>query len=171
MDHFALQTDDMARAFHDGQLYRNFMGYTLKPADEFLGFGVSAIGFLENTYVQNVKVLPEYYAKITAGHLPIERGKVLTDDDRIRQWVINALMCRFVIDKNEFFKVFGHPFEDYFIDEVQHIKECVEDGLIREDNDRLTVTDLGKLFIRNVCMGFDWYLRQKHGHKRFSRTV
>ena len=104
MDHFALQTDDMAKAFDNGHLYRNFMGYTLKPADEFLGFGVSAIGFLENTYAQNVKVLPEYYAEIAAGHLPIERGKVLTDDDRIRDWVINALMCRFLIDKNEFFE-------------------------------------------------------------------
>ncbi len=171
MDHFALQTDDMAKAFHNGQLYRNFMGYTLKPADEFLGFGVSAIGFLENTYVQNVKVLPDYYAGIAAGHLPIERGKHLTKDDRIRQWIINALMCRFVIDKDEFFKVFGHEFEDYFIDEAEHIKECVEDGLIQENNDCLTVTELGKLFIRNVCMGFDWYLRQKNGHKRFSRTI
>ena len=80
-------------------------------------------------------------------------------------------MCRFVIDKNEFFKVFAHRFQDYFSDEAGHIKECVEDGLIQEDNVRLMVTDLGKLFIRNVCMGFDWYLRQKNGHKRFSRTV
>ncbi len=171
MDHFALKTDAMAKAFDQGKLHRNFMGYTLKPADEFLGLGVSAIGFVENTYVQNVKVLPDYYAKIKAGHLPIERGKALTDDDRIRQWVINALMCHFKIDKDLFFITFAHPFDNYFIDENQHIQECIEDGLIQEDNNSLVVTELGKLFIRNVCMGFDWYLRQKNSHKRFSRTV
>ena len=61
MDHFALTTDAMAKAFNEGTLHRNFMGYTLKPADEYIGVGPSAIGFLEKTYVQNIKVLPEYY--------------------------------------------------------------------------------------------------------------
>src|SRR5207247_2392944 len=48
MDHFALKSDEMAKAFNEGRLYRNFMGYTVKPADEFIGMGPSAIGFLEN---------------------------------------------------------------------------------------------------------------------------
>jgi oxygen-independent coproporphyrinogen-3 oxidase len=60
MDHFALKTDEMAKAFQEGNLHRNFMGYTLKPADEYLGFGVSAIGFIENTYIQNIKNIENY---------------------------------------------------------------------------------------------------------------
>ncbi len=171
MDHFALTTDSMAKAFNEGKLHRNFMGYTVKPADEFIGLGPSAIGFLENTYVQNIKVLPDYTERVTQGHLPIERGKVLSQDDQIRQWVINRLMCQFELNKADFFKAFGYEFEDYFINESQHIHDCIEDGLLKEDHERLAVTDLGRIFIRNVCMGFDWYLRQKDGHKRFSRTV
>ena len=171
MDHFALNTDDMAVAFKQGALHRNFMGYTLKPADEFLGLGVSAIGFLENTYIQNVKVLPDYYARINSGILPVERGKILTDDDCIRQWVINTLMCGFAISKILFAQIFRYKFEDYFSVEAKHIQECIEDGLIEDDGENIIVTELGKLFIRNVCMGFDHYLRQKDGHKRFSRTV
>lgn len=171
MDHFALSTDDMAKAFNAGKLHRNFMGYTLKPADEFIGLGPSAIGFLENTYAQNVKVLPEYYELIAKGHLPIERGKVLSQDDIIRQWVINRLMCKFEANKEEFFTKFGFEFEKYFADESQHIRDCIEDGLIMEDSQGIKVTDLGKIFVRNICMGFDWYLRQKDGHRRFSRTV
>ncbi len=81
MDHFALTTDEMAKAFNEGKLHRNFMGYTLKPADEYIGVGPSAIGFLEKTYVQNVKVLPDYYEIIAQGRLPIERGKQLNQDD------------------------------------------------------------------------------------------
>ena len=171
MDHFALKTDAMAKAFNEGKLHRNFMGYTLKPADEFIGLGPSAIGFLEKTYVQNTKVLPEYYASITAGRLPIERGKQLSPDDQIRQWVINSLMCQFKLDKQLFFDTFGYEFEDYFFEEGRHLHDCIDDGLIKENSQRIQVTDMGKIFIRNVCMGFDYYLRQKNGHQRFSRTI
>ncbi|MBI3601858.1 MAG: oxygen-independent coproporphyrinogen III oxidase [Candidatus Omnitrophica bacterium] len=171
MDHFALTSDDMAKAFNQGKLHRNFMGYTLKPADEYIGLGPSAIGFLENTYIQNVKVLPQYYEQMSKGQLPVERGKVLSADDQIRQWVINRLMCRFEIDKKEFLTKFGFAFEAYFTPEGGHIHDCIEDGLISENPRRIRVTDLGKIFIRNVCMGFDWYLRQNNGHQRFSRTV
>ncbi len=171
MDHFALTTDSMAKAFNEGKLHRNFMGYTLKPADEYIGMGPSAISFLENTYIQNTKILPEYYELITRKLLPVERGKSLTQDDIIRQWTINSLMCAFQVDKRMFFHKFGFEFEDYFEMEAQHLHDCIEDGLIVEDVQRISVTDLGKIFIRNVCMGFDHYLRQKNGHQRFSRTI
>jgi len=171
MDHFALTTDAMAQAFNTGTLHRNFMGYTLKPADEFVGFGPSAISFLENTYVQNTKIYPEYYKELAQGRLPVERGWRLTQDDQIRQWVINRLMCQFVIDKQTFFEKFGFAFEDYFAEEAGHIRDCMADGLLHENSQKIQVTDLGKIFIRNVCMGFDIYLRGANGQKRFSRTV
>lgn len=171
MDHFALTSDAMAKAFNTGDLHRNFMGYTLKPADEYIGLGPSAIGYLEKTYVQNTKALPEYYKLTARGRLPVERGKQLNEDDQVRQWVINALMCRFKVDKQLFLETFAYEFEDYFTEEAAHIHDCVEDGLIIEDEGIIQVTDLGKIFIRNVCMGFDHYLRQKNGHQRFSRTV
>jgi len=171
MDHFALSTDAMAQAFNNGSLRRNFMGYTLKPSDEFIGLGPSAIGFLEKTYVQNTKILPEYYGLIAQGRLPVERGKQLNQDDQIRQWVINSLMCQFQIDKKSFFVKFGYEFDNYFLIEAGHVHDCVNNGLINENSQRIQVTDMGKIFIRNVCTGFDYYLRQKNGHKLFSRTV
>jgi len=171
MDHFALTSDAMAKAFNEGTLHRNFMGYTLKPADEYIGVGPSAISFLEKTYIQNTKVLPEYYKWISRGCLPVERGKQLNQDDQIRQWVINSLMCGFKVDKQLFFDRFGYEFEDYFTQEAQHIHDCIEDGLINENPRQIQVTDLGKIFIRNVCMGFDRYLKANDGHQRFSRTV
>lgn len=171
MDHFALTTDAMSRAFNEGALHRNFMGYTLKPADEYIGVGPSAISFLEKTYVQNAKVLPEYYKWISRGCLPVERGKRLNQDDQVRQWVINSLMCRFQVDKQLFHDRFGQKFEECFSEEAQHIRDCVEDGLINDNPQQVLVTDLGKIFIRNVCMGFDRYLKAKNGPQRFSRTV
>jgi len=171
MDHFALTSDALALAFNEGTLHRNFMGYTLKPADEYIGVGPSAIGFLENTYFQNTKILPEYYELTAQGRLPIERGKQLNQDDQIRLWVINSLMCQFQVDKQRFFDKFGLMFEDYFLEEAKHIHDCTQDGLIEENSRYIQVTDLGKIFIRNVCMGFDLYLKVKNGRQRFSRTV
>ncbi|MCA9406522.1 MAG: oxygen-independent coproporphyrinogen III oxidase [Candidatus Omnitrophica bacterium] len=171
MDHFALITDEMAKAYNDQRLYRNFMGYTVKPADEYIGLGVSSIGFVENTFVQNHKVLPEYYRQLDAGHLPVERGKILNEDDRIRQWTISSLMCHFEIDKARFTSQFHLAFDEYFKDEQEHIKHCIEDGLLTNQPNRLVVTELGRIFIRNICMGFDFYLRQKGAHTRFSKTV
>jgi oxygen-independent coproporphyrinogen-3 oxidase len=171
MDHFALSTDSLAKAFNKGALHRNFMGYTLKPADEYIGFGPSAIGFLDKTYVQNIKILPEYYQRVSQGRLPVEHGKILDEDDQIRQWVIYRLMCRFQIDKLLFYDKFGFAFEDYFSEEAPHLRECAQDGLIEENQKQVRVTDPGKIFVRNVCMGFDRYLKVKHGQKRFSSTV
>ncbi len=171
MDHFALKNDELAKAFAKGALYRNFMGYTVKPADEYIGLGMTAIGFLENTFIQNQKTIGEYYRLLKEGALPVERGKVLSRDDQIRQWTINSLMCRFGVSKAEFAKKFEDNFDRYFDFEQKHIKRCADDGLITVGDDAIGVTELGKIFIRNVCMGFDWYLRQEKSHKKFSRTV
>ena len=171
MDHFALANDEMAIAFNEGRLHRNFMGYTVKPADEYIGIGPSAIGFIENTYIQNVKVLPEYYDILSKGTLAVERGKESSIDDNIRRWVINQFMCHFSVNKDDASKQFSINFDEYFAKEQQHIAQCIDDGLLKAQGQQLTVTDLGKIFIRNICMGFDWYLRQKDAHRRFSRTV
>lgn len=171
MDHFALEGDELAAAFNEGSLYRNFMGYTVKPADEYLGLGLTSIGFLENTYVHNHKVLPEYYRILHEDRLPVERGKMLSRDDRMRQWTISALMCLFRVDKQKFRERFQVSFDDYFLQEQDHIRRCAEERLIRVDDGKIQATELGKIFIRNVCMGFDYYLRQKGAPARFSRTV
>jgi len=171
MDHFALKTDELTKAFHAGTLHRNFMGYTVKPADEYIGLGNSAIGFLEKTFFQNYKTTPEYYRFLKQDELPIERGKALSVDDELRQWVISNLMCRFELDKRGFEQKFRQKFDVYFSAEQTHIQQCVNDGLLIVDGEKLLVSELGRIFVRNICMGFDWYLRQEKGHKKFSKTV
>ena len=47
-----------------------------------------------------------------------------------------------------------------------------EDNLIILEENQLTVTDIGRLLIRNIVMNFDYYLMKKQGEKpQFSRTV
>ncbi len=53
MDHFALPKDDLALAFKNKSLHRNFMGYTTQKTNLLIGLGVSSIsdswfGFAQN---------------------------------------------------------------------------------------------------------------------------
>lgn len=171
MDHFALKEDDLAQAFLQDRLYRNFMGYTVKPADEYIGVGLTSIGFVENTFIQNEKIISKYFGALDEGRLPVERGMVLNEDDRIRQYTISGLMCHFRLDKSSFHERFGCEFDAYFAAEQEHLAKCEEEGLLESNNHVIKVTELGKLFIRNICMGFDHYLQQRKVAARFSRTV
>lgn len=171
MDHFALEEDEMTKAYHKGVLHRNFMGYTLQHTEDFIGLGVSSIGFVNESYIQNTKQLKRYYQLLDAGKFPVERGKLLHNDDRIRRWLIQSIMCRFSINKNEFKQEFARNFDDYFEKEAVHIGECCSEGLLKETSEGWEVSELGKLFVRNICMGFDWYLCRQEGHRRFSKTI
>jgi oxygen-independent coproporphyrinogen-3 oxidase len=171
MDHFALNTDELASAFKKGTLYRNFMGYTLKPADEYVGLGVTAIGLIEGTFSQNTPDLKTYYARLDENTLPTHKGLELSEDDLKRQWVIQELMCHFRVNKKQFETRFLVPFDTYFADETSHLNRCESEGLLTQSTEQITATELGRFFVRNIAMGFDWYLRQAEAHKRFSSTI
>lgn len=171
MDHFAKQSDDMAKAYKEKRLQRNFQGYTVLDVDDLISFGITAIGYVKRGYFQNVKELETYYALLDKKCLPTFRGKLLSEEDLLRRFVIQRLMCDFRLDKEQFFKSFGTPFEVYFSEECKKLKELFSLGLYEEDEKSLKATPLGELFIRNIASSFDWYLAQKEGHKQFSKAI
>ena len=172
MDHFALPDDELARAARARTLHRNFMGYTVKPASDMIGFGVSSIGDLRNAYAQNTKKLSEYEAAIAAGRPPVTKGLLLNADDVIRRDVITRLMCNFHLDRRAIEARHGIDFGTYFAAELAALEEPVSHGFVRLTGDTIEVVGAGRLFIRNVCMIFDAYLAKKTGERPvFSRTV
>ena len=177
MDHFALPTDDMARAVDTHSLHRNFMGYTVKSTSDMVSVGVSAIGDVQGAFVQNTKKLPEYYEAVAAGRFPIERGYELNRDDEIRRDVITELMCNVRLDIGDVEQRFGINFVDYFHSELSKLADGegspVSDGLVTVTADRITVQPTGRMFVRNICMIFDTYLAARTGGPKpvFSRTV
>jgi len=174
MDHFALPEDEMARAARSRTLHRNFMGYTVRPAPDMVGAGVSAIGDVAGAFAQNVKKLSTYYEALDAGRFPIERGYRLSADDKVRRHVITQLMCNFHLDGAEVARRYGIDFADYFATELGELREGpARDGFLEMSGDQLDLTAKGRLFVRNVCMVFDRYLREKTAEEKpvFSRTV
>jgi oxygen-independent coproporphyrinogen-3 oxidase len=172
MDHFALPDDELAVAARERTLHRNFMGYTVKPATDMIGVGVSSIGDLRGAYAQNTKKLSAYQRAIEAGRMPIERGCELGPDDVIRRDVITRLMCNFHLDKRQIEHRHDIDFDAYFATELAALDEPAEHGFVTIDDDTIEVVGAGRLFIRNVCMIFDAYLAAKTGSRpMFSRTV
>jgi oxygen-independent coproporphyrinogen-3 oxidase len=171
MDHFALPDDELAVAQRQGRLHRNFQGYSTHADCDLLGFGISAIGQVGPSYSQNVKTLEEYYARLDHGHLPVLRGIELTPDDLLRRTVIQCLMCHFEVPIEPLNIAHLIDFRTYFAQELRDLAPFREAGLVKLDDDYLTVTPLGRYFIRNICMVFDRYLREVQERQRYSKVV
>jgi oxygen-independent coproporphyrinogen-3 oxidase len=173
MDHFALPGDELARAFDEGTMQRNFMGFTTRAGADLVGLGVSSIGSIGGAFAQNVKKLPRYGAALAAGEFPTERGLLLSDDDLVRRDVIGGLMCRDHVDKREIEARHGIVFDEYFKDELARLEPLIKDELLTVGAEALDLTFLGRLFVRNIAMVFDAYLRRPRDGKgpTFSRTL
>lgn len=172
MDHFARPDDELTLAMQNGTLYRNFQGYSTHAGINLFAIGITSIGMLSDIYVQNYKKLGDYYKALDNGKLPVMRGVTLNADDQLRREVITELMCNFRLSKAKFEEKYKIRFDTYFDDALEHLKSLEEDKLIIVENHQLTVTDIGRLLIRNIAMNFDYYLMKKQGEKpQFSRTV
>ena len=171
MDHFARPDDELAVAQREGQLYRNFQGYSTHAHCDLVAVGVTSIGMVGNTYAQNMRTLDEYYARIDAGELPVFRGVELSHDDQLRRDVITRLICNFALDTQVVEKAWGIDFADYFAHELKRLAAMAGDGLLTIDGTQISVLPAGRLLIRNICMVFDRYLAAEGQTTRFSKVI
>jgi oxygen-independent coproporphyrinogen-3 oxidase len=173
MDHFAKPGDELAVAQRNRTLHRNFQGYTTKAGADLYGMGVSAISSLGEAYAQNRREVPTYQAAIAERGIATMRGYRLSADDRLRRAVIGRLLCHTVIPKHEVEKEFSISFDEYFAPELQRLEEFRAENLITLSPGEIRVTALGRIFIRNVAMTFDRYLREQQMDQRplFSKTL
>jgi oxygen-independent coproporphyrinogen-3 oxidase len=170
MDHFARPDDELAVAQRNGTLYRNFQGYSTHAECDLIGFGMTSIGMVGDCYSQSQRTLEDYHAALDAGRLPVMRGITLDADDKLRRAIITQLICRFALDYDAVESIYGIRFADYFGPELNDLRVMQQDGLLELDATSIRVLPAGKLLIRNICMVFDRYLRQKES-QRFSKVI
>lgn len=170
LDHFAKPNDSMVIHQNEGTLYRNFQGYSTFSNCDMIGFGMSSISMVGNSYSQNVKDKTDYYDTVRSGHLATVRGLELNQDDIIRRHAITELMCNMKLDLNVVSSQFDIDATTYFAEELSALSEQIEDGLLSIENSMLTVLPPGRLLIRNICMVFDKYLTQQKA-QTFSKVI
>ena len=130
---------------------------------------MSSISQTGDSYRQNLKELPEYCAALEAGRLPLERGLILSEEDRLRRQVIMRIMCDRRLDYADLSQRLGVDFRAKFAPEIESLADLEADGLLRRDEAGFVVTGVGALLIRVIAMRFDAYLDK--GPRRFSKTV
>lgn len=158
MDHFALENDELFRAIKKETLYRNFQGYTVKRGAGMIGIGASAIGEVGGSYFQNIREVKGYEESVATKGLATFRGLLLNREDEERKWVIQQLMCKFVLRFSVYQARFGKNFTEQFKKEIEGLNDFISEGILSVNSDGIFISDLGRLFIRNVAMVFDAYL-------------
>ncbi|MDX8384471.1 MAG: oxygen-independent coproporphyrinogen III oxidase [Ghiorsea sp.] len=171
MDHFAKPSDELTIAQQQGELYRNFQGYSTQADCDLIGLGLTSIGYVGGSFFQNQKEMDSYAHDIAQQGLAVFRGYTLSEEDHIRRAVIMRLMCDFSLDFTLFEQAFGFDFKVHFEDSLVDLEEMQGDGLLTLSEHGLTVLPAGRLMIRNVAMVFDEHLRKKTEQTSFSKVL
>ncbi|WP_433763336.1 oxygen-independent coproporphyrinogen III oxidase [Flavobacterium ginsenosidimutans] len=167
MDHFALADDSLFKAAHNGNLHRNFMGYSSSKTQLMIGLGVSSISDSWYSFAQNTKSLEEYYEILESEKLPVVKGHILNDEDLIIRKHILNLTCELETSWTAESLNFAELPEVLIA-----LKEIENDNLIVIESNKIRITEEGRPFVRNICMAFDLHLKRKSPETNlFSMTV
>lgn len=160
IDHYALPDDALPAAAAQGNLRRNFQGYTDDTAETILGYGLSAISQFRDAYAQNTTDVQAYRRAIAQGVLPVQRGLSVSARDRRIRDLIMEIMCGFTVDLVAYADI-DAPREQ--------LAALEEDGLIHLRGSQIKVTERGMPFTRLVAACFDPYFNQ--AAQRHARAI
>jgi len=161
LDHFSLPEDSLYKASVKGTLHRNFMGYTTQDTPLLLGLGASSISDTGTAFMQNTREIEAYEAQIHQGKWAVFKGHLLTEEDKTIRKHILEIMCNYQSHLD--------------IDIAENtFTELIADALLTYENKHLQVTDLGKMFLRNIAFQIDKRFHAKE-HKEqsqlFSKSI
>ncbi|MDX1904691.1 MAG: oxygen-independent coproporphyrinogen III oxidase [Thermonemataceae bacterium] len=161
LDHFSLPEDSLYKASLTGTLHRNFMGYTTQDTSLLIGLGASSISDTGTAFMQNIREIEAYEADIHQGKFAIFKGHLLSEEDKIIRKHILDIMCRYesLLDLD----IPANTFQ-----------ELADDALVTYENKYLKVTDLGKMFLRNIAFQIDKRFqaqKNQEQHQMFSKSI
>jgi oxygen-independent coproporphyrinogen III oxidase len=169
LDHFARPDDELAVAQRCGTLQRNFQGYSTAAGASLYGFGVSSISSTADSYRQNFRNLDEWRAALDAGRLPVERGFILTEEDRRRRALIMGLMCDRRLDYAVLSDALGIDVAKEYAKEIAGLDDLEADGLLVRTSRGIEVHPRGVPLLRVIAMRFDGTFTPGSG--RHAQTV
>lgn len=164
MDHFAKPEDELFKAASSGSLHRNFMGYADRYTPVLIGLGVSSISDAWSSFAQNVKKVEDYYKMLDEGGLPVVKGHLLNEEDMLLRRYILDMMCKQRVELKA-----GFPLNETIVNRLRPLEV---DGLVTCESNTIEATELGKSFLRNICMAFDQRLQlSKQREQLFSQAI
>lgn len=157
LDHFALPDDELALAQRTGRLRRNSLGYSADTCQTVIGLGASALGRLDDGYVQNDVATGSYTRHIRAGRLAASKGYPLCNEDRVRAAIIERIMCDLKADVPAICATFG--FDPVpLLGSAERLPMLAEDGVVNIESGFIRVRQEHRFLLRAVAAAFDAYL-------------
>lgn len=168
MDHFAKPNDQLFIALNEKRLHRNFMGYTTSQAQLLIGLGASSISDAKYAFAQNEKEVAAYKKMIADSAYPVTRVHFQTEEDMVIRKAILSISCHGEL-------VISPELRQLLpVQALETLEGMKQENIIEFDGTHLKLTtELGKMFLRNVCMVFDARLhrRQKSDTPMFSKAI
>ena len=157
IDHFSLRNDSLEKANRSRTMKRNFQGYTTDESEYLIGLGASSIGQTPFGYIQNTHATANYMRQVNEGQLPIAKGLVKSEKDKMHAAVIEQLMCYFEIRKTWLNENFGKDAAQ-IVTLAKALVVANEGGYFVEREDSFVITQEGQPFARQFAAHFDEYL-------------
>ncbi|TIL82836.1 MAG: oxygen-independent coproporphyrinogen III oxidase [Mesorhizobium sp.] len=168
IDHFARPDDALAISARAGTIRRNFQGYTEDRCETLIGLGPSSICRFRQGYVQNVPPTAEYRRMVADGGLAAVRGIAFSEDDRVRGWIIERLMCDFGFSATDLVERFGEAGRKLLL-QASSIAIGDPARLLELQGDSYVVSAESRPFVRSIAAKFDKYFES--GTARHSVAV
>jgi oxygen-independent coproporphyrinogen-3 oxidase len=141
-----------------------------------LGIGMSARSHLGYTVYRNHEQLPVYLDRVEAGQSPVEQVFPLDEQDRRTQAIARTLGDGKTLARAEYARCFGRPIDEDYGEVLDRLREG---GLLEDDGETLTLSEVGRLVYDLVTLSFypqrarDWLARRETqaGFVRFQPTA
>ena len=117
----------------------------------YVGFGISAGGFLGNMRYVNVKKLPLYFSKLDEGTLPYSFKKRLSTEELKSEYMFMGLRLIDGIDMADYFERFGGFLENAYSNSIAKLEAL---NLIKIGKNHLKLTKKGLRFANEVFREF-----------------
>lgn len=114
---------------------------------EFFGFGPSAFSYLQGKRLRNCENLRKYFELTNLGTLPIDFEEFLPQNDKIRELFTINLRLNSGVHIQDFEQRHGLLPEEL----KSSIESLLNDELLMRANERVLLTDRGRLFFNEVA--------------------
>ncbi len=169
MDHFVKDDDSLAKAFINGTLQRNFMGYVSNPSENLLGLGPGAISFLNHAYIRNQPSSISWSHQLRRGESGQDLWYEQTLSDQKAQGIINQVLCHMTLTEDQLTNEFTGNLKTLREKFVQFENDKILNW--DEKNKKWNITGEGIIFSRFVAQAIDQHWENSQSKDGYSKVA
>lgn len=139
LDHFVLDTDEIATAQAEGRLRCGILGYTAMPQAHVLGFGAGALSDVAGTTARNESQLAAWTHRLGSNRLPVAEARRRSADDLRCCEAIARLLCDLRIPA------------PVAREARARLAPCAAEGLVAFTAEGIRVTPSGRYQLERLC--------------------